>query len=60
VGVESIIKVGITEIVQCESCSSQKFIVEEWSQLLVSKTTFSGDFAKFSIVFWSSISWFGY
>jgi len=39
-GVESIIKVGITVIIWRESCSPQKFIIEDWLLPSVSEITF--------------------
>jgi hypothetical protein len=53
IGVELIIKVDIIKIVWCESCSMQRFMVEEWSLLLVSKVAFSRNSTEFSIVFWN-------
>jgi hypothetical protein len=51
VGVELIIKVSITKIILHGSCSLQRFIVEEWSLLLILEATFFEDFAKSSIDF---------
>jgi hypothetical protein len=48
-GMEVIIKISITEIILCGSCSLQRFIVEDWSLLLISEIAFFRDFAKSSI-----------
>jgi hypothetical protein len=39
--VESIIKVGIIEIILCELCSPQKIIIDEWLLPSISKVAFS-------------------
>jgi hypothetical protein len=49
-GVESIVKAGISKIVSCKSCSSQRIIVDEWSLPSVSGTTFSKDSTKSLVV----------
>jgi hypothetical protein len=50
VGVESTVKAGISKIVLCKSCSSQRFIIDEWSLPLVSGATFSKDSTKSLVV----------
>jgi hypothetical protein len=45
-GMEMIIKISIIKIILCGSCSLQRFIVEDWSLLLILKIAFFKDFAK--------------
>jgi len=53
VGVESTLKVGIIEIGWHESCSPQRFIVDEWLLLSLLEATFSRGSTKSLVVLWS-------
>jgi hypothetical protein len=48
--VESIILISITKIIQCELCSPQEFITNEWSLPLILEVAFHRDSTRSLVV----------